>query len=354
MNERKNGEIELLRFVFAMIIAILHFQQVYPLNVFSKGYIGVGFFFFITGVLLGKSAKKTKIDREQIPNYTYFFIKRKIASFYPYYIVALLFNLVICRVILQKNSIEILLNNLIKSIPRILLFDYTGVRVDNCIQLGTDWYLSAMILAIIVIYPILLYNYDWVSKLILPIIGLFGFGILYINYGGFSPNNEIMFSFLETNLVRGISGISLGVWAYEMSLLISKWKLTNLSKVLLTIFKWICFLSFIVYSYSNFSQKFQPGIFTLCLIGIMISFSENSYNIPNNSITNLLGKLSLPIYLIHIILRRICELMWGTNVEVRIIWLVICSCPVIAYVFMIFTDLFFLTIRKTKRIFIIE
>lgn len=211
-----------------------------------------------------------------------------------------------------------------------------------------------MILSIIIIYPILLYRYDWASKIILPLTGLFGFGILYINYGGFNPNNEIMFSFLETNLVRAIGGVSLGVWAYEMSLLIGKWKLTNLSKVLLTIFKWICFLSFILYSYSSFGSKFQPSFYALCLIGIMISFSENSYNIPYNSITNLLGKLSLPIYLIHIIPRRICQLLYGSNVDVRIIWLIIFLCPLAAYVFMIVTDFIFKQLRKAKHLFVAE
>lgn len=354
MEKRKNGEVELLRFVFAMIIAILHFSQIYPLNVFRNGYIGVGFFFFITGVLLARSAKNTKTEKEQIPTQTYLFVKRKIAGFFRYFAAALLINFVVCRVILQKNSLKILLENVIKSIPRILMFDYAGMRVDNFVQLGTDWYLSAMILSIIIIYPILLYRYDWASKIILPLTGLFGFGILYINYGGFNPNNEIMFSFLETNLVRAIGGVSLGVWAYEMSLLIGKWKLTNLSKVLLTIFKWICFLSFILYSYSSFGSKFQPSFYALCLIGIMISFSENSYNIPYNSITNLLGKLSLPIYLIHIIPRRICQLLYGSNVDVRIIWLIIFLCPLAAYVFMIVTDFIFKQLRKAKHLFVAE
>lgn len=42
---KKNGEIELLRFVFAMIIVIFHFEFNYKFGIFTQGRIGVEFFF---------------------------------------------------------------------------------------------------------------------------------------------------------------------------------------------------------------------------------------------------------------------------------------------------------------------
>jgi len=61
MEKKRNGEIEFLRFVFAVVVVIFHFNSSFNLNAFHWGRLGVEFFFMVTGVLLAMSAKKVQI-----------------------------------------------------------------------------------------------------------------------------------------------------------------------------------------------------------------------------------------------------------------------------------------------------
>ena len=60
MEKRKNGKIELIRFIFTMFIVFYHCQRHYLKGVlyaghftfFARGYIGVEFFFLVTGFFM--------------------------------------------------------------------------------------------------------------------------------------------------------------------------------------------------------------------------------------------------------------------------------------------------------------
>lgn len=350
---KKNGEIEFLRFVFAMIIVVFHFNKSFHLNIFSWGRIGVEFFFLVTGALLGKSAKSKQVAKDEIPNYTYMIVKRKISSFYPYYLMAILLQMIFLRILIQKNSLKNIILNIAKALPRILLFDSAGFRMDNSIRLGVDWYLASMILSIIILYPILLYAYNWASRLIFPIIGLFGLGIMNINYGSISAHEKIIVSILDAQMVRGFCDIALGIWGYEMSQNLNKWKVTQLSKNILSVLKWICYAITIIYAYYGFNKQYSIVAFTFCLIGVIFSFSKITYNIPYNSFTEFLGKLSLPLYLTHNTIRKICAPpRMSADTDLWKVYVIICLCPLIAYIFQKFTNIIVNEIKKVKPLFV--
>lgn len=52
--KRRNGEIDILRAVFAIIILIYHYHEIYQrsANYFTRGYLGVEFFFLVSGYYL--------------------------------------------------------------------------------------------------------------------------------------------------------------------------------------------------------------------------------------------------------------------------------------------------------------
>jgi hypothetical protein len=51
-NSKRNGFIDFLKFIFAIIILIHHSWQFFP--ILPIGYIGVEFFFLVTGWLMAK------------------------------------------------------------------------------------------------------------------------------------------------------------------------------------------------------------------------------------------------------------------------------------------------------------
>lgn len=81
MNTKSNS-IEALRFIFMLIICIWHFDNV---DGIPNGYMGVEFFFVVSGFLLYYSAKK----RNVVSTFDYTFAK--IRRFAPEYIFVVVF-----------------------------------------------------------------------------------------------------------------------------------------------------------------------------------------------------------------------------------------------------------------------
>ena len=59
---KKNGELELLRFLFAIMILFYHTRKICPIDsgIFKHGYFGVEFFFILSGALMAKSIYKRR------------------------------------------------------------------------------------------------------------------------------------------------------------------------------------------------------------------------------------------------------------------------------------------------------
>lgn len=91
--KKKSGKIELLRFLFSLMIIFhhmnLHFWDMklgYNGWIFSKkGYIGVEFFFLVSGFLMAASMRKMPKDTNVIKG-SINFVWRKIKAILPYHI----------------------------------------------------------------------------------------------------------------------------------------------------------------------------------------------------------------------------------------------------------------------------
>lgn len=62
----RNGELDILRIVFAMTIVFYHFSCFYDINLYGNGGIAVEFFFFTTGALMTKSDGEVVTPHEKI------------------------------------------------------------------------------------------------------------------------------------------------------------------------------------------------------------------------------------------------------------------------------------------------
>lgn len=97
---KRNGKIELLRFIFCIFILFYHIGlPIYGrsdtpiigdhITFFSKGYLGVEFFFLVTGFLMARSAHKTnRTSNNSVGTDSLRFMKKKIWSIFPYHLVA--------------------------------------------------------------------------------------------------------------------------------------------------------------------------------------------------------------------------------------------------------------------------
>ena len=67
MTKKRNGNIEILRFIFCMLIILVHFPQEVRYFFGASGYLGVEFFFMISGLFLGRKLKKDKELHQKEP-----------------------------------------------------------------------------------------------------------------------------------------------------------------------------------------------------------------------------------------------------------------------------------------------
>lgn len=350
MNKGRNGEIDILRFVFAMTIVIYHFSTNFgTIGWYKGGGIGVEVFFILTGVLMAKHSQKVPLERGQIPHNTYLFLKRKIGSFYPYYISAMLVHLILYDVLLEHNTFKRVVDKIIYGVPNLLLIQNSGIVYQGGMDIGGSWFLSAMIMALFILYPILLYGRENATKIIFAIIGVIGFGFLYGTDGvtvSWGRNLSRMF--------RAVSEISLGAWGFGIASVIDNYNLTKFSKLILTVLKYVCFGLAIGCGAFGLNGGYVALATILCFVGIILSFSQETYVIQGNKFTSWLGKISLIIYLTHNTIRAIVLKMLGTEVDKWAVVLIICACPIAAHIVMVITDFMMVQLKKLKPLFIRE
>lgn len=89
LGSSRDGKIDLLKFLFAVTVAIYHFNcsADYKREIFNSSYIAVEFFFIVSGYFmarsLGRFDGRTDIDTVKE---TLLFVKRKYFSFFRYHV----------------------------------------------------------------------------------------------------------------------------------------------------------------------------------------------------------------------------------------------------------------------------
>lgn len=364
----RNGEIDLFRFIFSVIILILHFEDNYHFGLFRQGYIGVEFFFLVTGYLMaGHVARRgdAAISSDEIANDTWYFVKRKVSSFYRYYCVAMILWLVVLQVILRHNGLKQFFIFIIRGIPQITLsfmglcHDYTGLYVGN------TWYLSAMMISIVILYPLLLKARTLCSKIVFPLFSMFILNYLYQKNGSICATFEWN-GFFYQGLLRSIAEIALGTSIYSLQESLQKPRASAgrhqseqnqtgenslVKKLFLSVVKFGSYGLVILYaSGKQFGGKWSLHAFLFLMLAVTMSFSSLGYTIKDSRLTRYLGKISLPIFVFHGFLRYVARTITGVvTLPTNTVVLMIIASLAISVLLMYVTDGITVTIKQLLR-----
>lgn len=307
MSKKKfNPEIDLLKFIFSIIIVLYHTKNLTAISsaditILPYGFTGVEFFFIISGYLMVKSSKK--FEGKPIGRSTADFLINKIKSFYPYFI----FSFIIAFIVRQfsffvdkDQSLVAFLKGSVLSINELLLLHNTGVDFGT-IYNGPTWYLSAMILGMAIIFPVLLKHKNWfvnLGSLVVPIL-IYAFSSQEkgtLNSLGWS-------GFLNYGILRAIAGLGLGCFIGAM---IDRLQENNITlrrffKIALWLVEAGLFGLLIVIMQFEGKNKFDyiAVIVTFFICFIMLSGLTGVQNVLPGKICSLLGRFSLVIYLNH-------------------------------------------------------
>ena len=148
---KRNLSIDIARVMFTIIVFLNHSTNLVnpsenvPLY-FRYGFLGVEFFFILSGYLMCAKANRQK-DTEVGPA-TLKFVFGKIKTIFPYFFAAYVIALIIDGF---GKGVRNTILHIVQSLPVLLQINmagYNGYQV-----LGPSWYISCMLLCMLVLYP---------------------------------------------------------------------------------------------------------------------------------------------------------------------------------------------------------
>ncbi len=302
MSEVKNkriGEMEFWRFIFSIIIVFHHSRRLVGNEnaLFFNGAYAVEFFFILSGYLLMQSIDRLKNSTGSIGKDTFLFIKKKYLSLCP--------DLFISWILGAGVTIGALGYSL-KEAGKFLaggIWELGLLHMGGLNPQGLNsavWYLSSMLIAMALLYPLLRKYKNGGRLVIAPLATVLIFGYLFAEFGSLRvPFGWTGFTF-RGNL-RAVADLCLGVVCYQLTQRFATLPLNTFTKSLLTATKYGCFGWLIFYMYGKQNNTMDFFLLLIIMLAILLTFSRQTLGqeLFNNKFVTFLGKFSLPLYLSH-------------------------------------------------------
>ena len=297
----RNGEIEFFRFLFCLIVFVFHVNlDNTSKTVFCQnGQLGVEFFFIISGYFLSREIMESSYSQKESAGFNSFqYVKRRYISIFPFHLVAFAAGLII-RLFNDYSIAKIgdFLDYLFLSIPQFFLFHADGLlRKDDPKIVSVEWFLSALLIALFFLYPLLFRFRESFLFMGAPLLSLFCFGTLYMVNENLLTHFKWM-GFASSDVIRAIGNLSLGVFSYAITRMIDeKYQKKNR---LIGCAGLLCYTMVIVAVNVSFSTRRWFAVpFVLCMaIAISLSHSSLLRVLSDNKWCRRIGSISMPMYL---------------------------------------------------------
>lgn len=318
-----NCGLDILKFIFSLLIVFSHGifladTQNGDKLLFGHALVGVEFFFIVSGYFLVQTYYNRNLSGFE-------FIKKKLSNLFPYFFTSFIFCFFTWLYFfsLSNPGRWKLGATVLKSVWELLWMSSSGVSTAGVN--GTWWFLSAMLFAEWLLYPIISkYEKSYVTYWgPLSIFLLIGF--LSRSYGTLAAG--ALAGFINSDNLRAILGISCGCLLFYISYHIRHISFRQWVRYLLALLELASYALVFYIAYKNTStvsshvdNNLDFVVIVLLCIGIGITTSESSvlYRLftlfPSKS-TKFLGKLSTCIYFVHwecmLILQKCSPSHWG-------------------------------------------
>ena len=210
---KRNGKIDLLRFVFSIMVVVFHFNKtLYDYRLFAKGYIAVEFFFIVSGFLFAQSLAKRPYQKDTLIQDSMGFMKRKFGTFFPYH----LFFFVVCfcyTAVIQRWNPELMLSHLLLAAPDLALIQMGGI--SSLSLLRYEWYVSVMLMVMFLLTPLAIRWRKLFLYYLCPILFVGLTGYLYQQYHTLNVSRDWNGLFY-VGLLRAAAEIALGCIGYAV------------------------------------------------------------------------------------------------------------------------------------------
>lgn len=221
-----------------------------------------------------------------------------------------------------------------------------GFATESILNIPAVWYLSAMLLSMLILYPLAV-KFKNSYGVICLVLAIFGIGYLVrIHNGSIADFRTKDCGLLYYGMLRGLCETALGAACYQMSKYISK-TIASSYKLFLTLIKYAGYIISVVYVFSGISNKYEPIVLIIMTGCLVLTASEVTYNIPYNKFTAFCGGFSLPLYLFHsVVLRCISSIRGTEKLSTAETVFVIITIVVMSFIFKCLCDLAMKLIKR--------
>lgn len=341
----RNVSIDAMRFLFSVIVVLHHSRYVLGDEncYFLGGSLAVEFFFFVSGYLLLADVEKQEKreaftgrafigrgyagsdfagsgfvgrgftesgfaegGKEKLGTETWHFIRHKLSGFLPEFLISWWIGFFVIGAVRRLGPVA-LWKALEKDVWELTLVKMSGLFTGGIN--GAMWYLSAMLLVMAVLYPLLRKNKDLMTHVVCPLLALFFYGYLCRTEG--HPRDPLVWMGLcYKGLLRAAAGLCCGAVIY---LAVGNLRrkaprgLTRAGQALVILLQLLC-LSLVI-RYMALRKPSQYDYFYLFLLMILVLLSFSGFGLETllsrcgergKSAAVFLGKYSLPLYLGHL------------------------------------------------------
>ncbi|MBR1416904.1 MAG: acyltransferase [Bacilli bacterium] len=295
---KRNGLVGFWKFMYALMIVVYHgapFVNGGNFAFFRNGYLAVEFFFIISGFYLAKQVDNNKNDTNKLGVETFELIVGKIKKYLPLVLIAWLIGLFINFIYYDMNFYKFFTS----------FFDLFFLRMSGLktfVINGPLWYLSAMLIVMLLLYPLLRKHNDKFSLIICPLIFILGYGYLNAHYSNLNLYSNEWLGPIFIGLFRALCGMCFGIFISYLSSRYKDIKLTKFGKMFNFIFSSILLgIPFIVSTIVKQPAQFDYVLLLSIGFGILIITDESKvlFSFSNNKIFMYLERFSMVLFINH-------------------------------------------------------
>lgn len=311
-NERKtesgrNLSIELLRFLFAFVVVMVHTHGLRPENPesypFVGGYVAVEFFLILSGYFVVKSAMETNVEPDHCGKAALKLTWKKFCSlfFYVFFSVILQYSV---EAIVRQESLYTTAKNFMCSIFEISLLPMSGIY--QTFFVSPLWYLSSLFLILPLFQYFLLRFRDFTASIFLTLVPLVIYGHFSVVYGELDKWN-IWYGFFYVGTLRVLAGLSVGGLCFFGVSALKKLNFTKAASFLITFFQILLLGAVLSICYGKAHSRADFILVVMISLFLILTLSEQSalHKVVRFRVCSFLGKLSVPLFISHWAVRRL-------------------------------------------------
>lgn len=306
--KKRNGKIEFFRFIFCIIIILFHCNRIlgdggskesWRLGLFPRGYIGVEFFYFVSGYLLANSLFLSREKNESRPfdREYWSFLWGKVLSILPYHLLAFA-ALFVQDWFFKKYTIGKAVKVFLSEIPGLFLLQKAGFNFYNLNSV--EWYISAMLVAMAVIYVFCHKDFRNYSGVVAPLSAVLIIGWIFFNCGAMSgASRKMPLSLGYVCLFRAFAEINLGIFAFRIAKVLERESWGRRERIFLSVIEWGGYAASVLFSLFEIPIRFEIIPLFCLFVSVTLSFSRSSCysSIWDRKPFYFLGRFSVTLYL---------------------------------------------------------